>query len=184
MHLHYYKDNFYWFKGLNVKRIFNLISDLQISDEYITDYEHGDRRKLVIYDKDIWFLLNLYSSNYIKKLMTFYLDKSINLFPINQRFPLSLSCMTENDYGLKLHYDTTKINTNNNPRYIGCNIYLNDNYEGGELIFPFMDLKIKPESGDLITYRSDAQFPHYVKKVTQNKKWLLQGYFRPRGEHE
>jgi hypothetical protein len=185
MYLHYHKNNFYWFKGLNVKRIIKMISSFEITDKLISYVEHSDKRKIVKSNFDDLFLINLFAGNNIVKLLSFYKDKNINLIPINQKFPLTISCLTEdNNYGLDLHCDTTGINTYREPRYFGCNIYLNDDYNGGELIFPLMNLKIKPEIGDLITYRSDIQFPHYVKKVTYNKKWLLQGYFRPRGENE
>ena len=184
MYLHYHKNNFYWFKGLNIKRVSKLLSNLEISDEYISNIENGDNRKKLKYDKNNLFLLNLYIGKSINKFIDFYAQKNIRLYPIDQKFPLTFSCMTEKDNGLKLHCDTSLINTNFDPRYFGCNIYLNDDYFGGELVFPFMDLKIKPEPGDLITYRSNIEFPHYVKKVTQGQKWLLQGYFRIRGDYE
>ena len=188
MHLHYHKNNFYWFKGLNVKRITNMIPKFKISNELVTNMENGDKRHLILYDNEIFFLVNLFISRNLNKFLNIYKENNNNndeLFPLNPKFPLSVSCLSENDIdGLKLHCDTSNVNTTDLPRYFGCNIYLNNNYDGGELIFPFMDLKIKPESGDLIAYKSNIEFPHYVKKVTKGYKWLLQGYFRQKTEYD
>ena len=185
MHLHYHKKNFFWFKGLNIKRINKIIKELEVTNKPKTDIINGDNRKLVICNQKKLFLTNLYIGRYIKRIMDFIeLKENLKIIPIDAYSPLSYSVLDENDEGLKIHCDTSYVNTYIEPRYFGCNIYLNNDYEGGELIFPLMNLKIKPELGDLLTYRSNMEFPHYVKKVTSGKKWILQGYFRIRGDSE
>ena len=49
------------------------------------------------------------------------------------------------------------------PRHnIGALVYINDNYEGGEINFPDFNVKIKPSSGDLV------MFPcHYIHEVCE-----------------
>ena len=39
-------------------------------------------------------------------------------------------------------------------------LYLNDDYEGGEIYFPDYDLKIKPEIGDLIFFPGTQRYMH------------------------
>lgn len=39
-------------------------------------------------------------------------------------------------------------------------LYLNDDYEGGEIYFPQYDLHIKPESGDLIFFPGTHRYMH------------------------
>jgi hypothetical protein len=185
MYLHYHKENFFWFKGLNVKRNNKITKELIITNDLRTDVVNGDRRKNIEIDDDKCFLSNLYVGKYIKKLMNYIEEKeNTKITPINQDFPLLYSVLDKNDEGLKIHCDTTLIDTSFHPRYFGCNIYLNDDYEGGELVFPLMNLKIKPEPGDMLSYRSNMQFLHYVRKVTSGQKWILQGYFRIRGDDE
>lgn len=184
MRLYYHRKNFYCFDNINIKRILDIIPTLKISNEMMTNTKYSDNRKKVIHDENNLFLTNLYLNNLILKIMNFYREQGINLFPIIQKFPFSYSVLTDADSdGLKLHCDTSGVDISL-QRYVGCIIYLNDDYEGGELIFPLLDLKMKPKPGTLLTYRSDIQFPHYVKKVTKGKKWLLQGYFRIRNDNE
>jgi len=52
-------------------------------------------------------------------------------------------------------------------------IYLNDDYEGGELYFPEYDFAIKPEVGTLICFRGDENTLHGVKKVTDGIRYTI-----------
>lgn len=184
MHLFYHRENFYHFNNLNIKRILNLIPNLEISDKIMSQIEYHDNRKRIVHSDQTLFLINLYMGNYIKTLISFYANINVNIIPCNLKYPLSFSILSESDNsGLMLHCDTSKV-SNIQRRYVGCIVYLNDDYEGGEIVFPLLDLKIKPKPGSLITYRSDIQFPHYVKKITKGNKWLLQGYFRLKNENE
>jgi predicted 2-oxoglutarate/Fe(II)-dependent dioxygenase YbiX len=48
-------------------------------------------------------------------------------------------------------------------------IYLNDDYEGGEINFPNIGLKIKPQAGSIVAF--PATTPHESMKVTKGEKW-------------
>lgn len=50
-------------------------------------------------------------------------------------------------------------------------MYLNDDYEGGELWFPFLDLTFKPESGDIVLFPSTYIYAHAAKPVTKGTKY-------------
>lgn len=52
-------------------------------------------------------------------------------------------------------------------------IYLNDDYEGGELYFPEYDLYIKPEVGTLICFKGDENTLHGVKMVTSGVRYTV-----------
>lgn len=52
-------------------------------------------------------------------------------------------------------------------------IYLNDDYEGGELYFPEYDFAIKPEVGTLICFKGDENTLHGVKKVTDGIRYTI-----------
>ena len=51
--------------------------------------------------------------------------------------------------------------------------YLNDNYEGGELIFPRFDLKIKPETGDLVVFPSTFIYEHSSEPIIEGDKYSI-----------
>lgn len=50
-------------------------------------------------------------------------------------------------------------------------IYYNDDYIGGEIIFPEIQKTLKPKAGDIITFSSvDPELIHYTKTVTEGSK--------------
>jgi hypothetical protein len=51
--------------------------------------------------------------------------------------------------------------------------YPNDDYEGGELTFPKLNLKIKPKAGDLYIFPSTYLFSHRAEKVSSGKKYSI-----------
>lgn len=49
--------------------------------------------------------------------------------------------------------------------------YLNDNYQGGELAFNKLDLKIKPSEGDIVVFPSSFIYSHASLPVTKGTKF-------------
>jgi|TARA_R110002153_G_scaffold146590_2_gene297907 Rps23 Pro-64 3,4-dihydroxylase Tpa1-like proline 4-hydroxylase len=58
-------------------------------------------------------------------------------------------------------------------RTISTITYLNDDYEGGELEFPYHNIKIKPQAGMLIVFPSNFSYAHVAHPVTQGTKYAL-----------
>lgn len=56
------------------------------------------------------------------------------------------------------------------------NLYTNDNFDGGELVFKNKDYVIKPEPGMLINVPLTKEFEHKVKKVTNGNRHALYGH--------
>jgi hypothetical protein len=66
--------------------------------------------------------------------------------------------------------------------------YLNDNYEGGEVEYRFVDGKdlqnivadysYKPSAGDIAVFLSGHPHYHGVKSVTKNEKYIIRTYWR------
>ena len=52
-------------------------------------------------------------------------------------------------------------------------IYLNDDYEGGELYFPEHNIEIKPEAGDFMTWPGNGWYQHGVKEVRGGVRYTL-----------
>lgn len=76
----------------------------------------------------------------------------------------------------KVHYDgPTELG-----RAISAVVYLNDDYEGGELEFPNFNIKIKPTSGTLILFPSNYAYAHIAHPVTQGTKYALVTWIKDR----
>ena len=56
-------------------------------------------------------------------------------------------------------------------------LYLNDNFTGGELVFPDRDVVIIPKPGLLVGFPSNHEFIHRVPKVLSGKRYSLPVWF-------
>jgi alkylated DNA repair dioxygenase AlkB len=65
------------------------------------------------------------------------------------------------------HYDAAPIY----PRVVSVSMFLNDNFEGGELEFKEFNLKIKPEAGDVVVFCSGFPYMHQVHAVTKGIRY-------------
>ena len=55
--------------------------------------------------------------------------------------------------------------------------YLNDDFTGGELVFPDRDVVIAPKPGLLVAFPSNHEFAHAVPKVLSGKRYSLPVWF-------
>lgn len=70
------------------------------------------------------------------------------------------------------HVDSEDPTDINHPVVSGV-IYLNDNYEGGEIYFPNQDIKIKPSSGSMIIFPSTKPYIHHPMKINSGNKYMI-----------
>ena len=56
-------------------------------------------------------------------------------------------------------------------------VYLNDDFTGGELVFPDLDVVIAPRPGLLVGFPSNHKFVHAVPKVLSGKRYSLLLWF-------
>jgi len=58
-------------------------------------------------------------------------------------------------------------------RRVSLSLYLNDNYDGGEIIFPRFNLKIKPKANQLILFPSSYVYNHEIVPVTHGERYVV-----------
>ena len=58
-------------------------------------------------------------------------------------------------------------------RDISLLIYLNDEYEGGELHFKRLGYSLRPRAGMLVWFPSDVRYEHMAKLVTKGRRYAL-----------
>jgi hypothetical protein len=61
----------------------------------------------------------------------------------------------------------------NLPVAHGVVLYLNDNFSGGELFYPNLDLKIEPKRGMLVIHSAQAKYAHGVSEVLSGVRYGL-----------
>lgn len=104
----------------------------------------------------------------IKNSLTFTTDHyiaSLGLEPSK----MSMISISRYDTGseLELHTDTYL-----NKSYISAVLYLNDDYEGGELYFPEQDIRIKPSAGSIVVFPSTDPFSHQSEAIISGEKYI------------
>lgn len=52
-------------------------------------------------------------------------------------------------------------------------IYLNDNFEGGEIIFPLQGVSVKPEPGLIVIFPSSFMYPHMTSPTIGSDRYAL-----------
>jgi predicted 2-oxoglutarate/Fe(II)-dependent dioxygenase YbiX len=62
-------------------------------------------------------------------------------------------------------------------------LYFNDDFEGGELVFPQHDIKINPAPGRVVIYPGDDAYLHYVDHVTAGVRWACPLFFTVLHKH-
>jgi hypothetical protein len=66
-------------------------------------------------------------------------------------------------------------------RDISIVYFLNDDFVGGELVFPELELVIKPQAGTLVCFPSDHNYIHGVNPVTSGHRYSIVTWMRVQG---
>jgi hypothetical protein len=69
-----------------------------------------------------------------------------------------------------------KIHADHGPTYVttvSIVVYLNDNYEGGEIWFPRFDLTHKPKAGDIVVFPSTYIYEHASQDMVSGTKYSV-----------
>jgi len=86
-------------------------------------------------------------------------------------FNLTDLCVMNKTTGREIHFDNSLFLKNGkellNPA--AFLIFLNDNFNGGELIFPYQKTTIFPEEGKLTVFPSHFTYPHFVETADNNR---------------
>lgn len=80
------------------------------------------------------------------------------------------------DEEYKQHYDGGTAS----GRSVSAIVYLNDDYEGGELDFPHHGIKIRPQQGMLVLFPSNFAYSHVSHPVITGTKYAIVTWLRDR----
>ena len=105
----------------------------------------------------------------IEKIQEIFMDQVCSFYDVNVMTP-SPSIARWFVGNLQYpHADKTSY-----PDYdIGSVIYLNNDYEGGEIYFPQHNLEIKPVAGNAFAFPGDEYYIHGVKEITSGTRYTL-----------
>jgi len=96
-----------------------------------------------------------------------YMEQFVNTPPLNYMESINFIKYEPGAY-FKSHVD-------HGPSYssvVSCVVYFNDDFEGGELSFPYFDnYTYRPEAGDILFFPSNIMYLHEAKSVISGTKY-------------
>tara|TARA_B100000749_G_C18393805_1_gene451509 strand:+ start:48 stop:596 length:549 start_codon:yes stop_codon:yes gene_type:complete len=118
---------------------------------------------------------NLFYWNYIKqeieKLYAYYKIK----FPLMASNKINQIDLLKYSAGGKYNVHTDHFSTS--ARHLSIIMNLNDNYEGGDLIFTDQKKKeikrLKPGKGSIVFFPSNFMFPHSIEPITKGTRYSI-----------
>ena len=76
------------------------------------------------------------------------------------------------------HVDERNDVNNGSTREYAAVLYVNSDYSGGEIRYVNFDLKVKPEAGSLLIFKTGPEYLHEVLEVSGNtSRYCLPGFF-------
>ena len=164
-------------KADDIKKLLTLIGKAKPKD---LDHEvpnHKNYTPSKILDEnnnsEIFSLVNSYIDSIHREINTVF---SID---VHKETDYSVVVYSEGEY-LHPHFDamTDKYHENRTPnghesRDISSVLYLNDDYLGGVLGFPFLNLSIKPPAGCLVIFPSSEKYTHLVDPIEKGLRYIV-----------
>ena len=141
--------------------------------------------------EQVEYVRNCVDLKYKRQNLGKVISYSQNLFNIHESVDNSLDkCLNhyESLWHLKMQYKEAfnfvkylpgkyfKIHGDHGPYYtctVSAVVYLNDDYEGGEIQFTRQNLTIKPEAGDIILFPSNYVYEHSSLEVFSGIKYSV-----------
>jgi hypothetical protein len=76
-------------------------------------------------------------------------------------------------FGITLHADDSTNGSRNFHRVLTVLVYLNDDYEGGEICLPQHNFILKPKVGDVLAFPGNRLFQHEVKPIISGHRFAI-----------
>jgi hypothetical protein len=111
-------------------------------------------------------------SEKIKNILLNILDKAKKDFNNNNLFITSYMISSYNPgYAMKVHVDTEEMRECNK---ISMVLYLNNEFSGGDIVFPIINFRHSPKAKELVSFLSEPQEnAHGVEVIESGKRYVM-----------
>lgn len=142
-------------------------------DRYVFgSIKHTDEDKLETSSEEVKYIYRAISNALNKAGRTYCIQQGINYF---DPAPISISKYIK---GAAMGPHIDRDDRPNVQPTMSAVLYLNDDYEGGELSFGNQNVEIKPEAGSIIIFPSAEPFYHESKPVLEGEKFIVPAFWK------
>lgn len=116
-----------------------------------------------------------------KNIIINYMKNFLSLFPMEKLEISHIGFLTDSQGSFtEIHYDWELVILKEKiiPKPIVIIIYLNEDFEGGELLFPVQNFKVVPKQGSIAIFPCNFAFPHVSQPVTEGIKNVCRVTFK------
>lgn len=126
--------------------------------------------------------------NFLKKTVKNFINPFYDCFVDSSEIPQILSYSVGGHY--LPHIDGEAVWTSPNgeqiwkkcvDRDLSIIFFLNDDFDGGDLVFPDLKIRIRPEPGMMVCFPSSHRYLHGVEPVTRGKRYSIVTWATIRG---
>lgn len=157
--IHNFSQEHSWDKA-QVTRGYSFYEDNSRTNHCFTLSDEDPKEKFLAMKLDL--TLRQHVESYVKGISLFRIGLRENYQFLKYNLGEKFDC----------HFDGTGIGLISN-RMISVVLYLNDDYQGGEIEFPFQKISIKPKKGLLLIFPSNFCYAHIAKPVTEGTKYSI-----------
>jgi hypothetical protein len=156
-----------------------IIEFVESSEEYSGTARNDEN--VFYYTKALLISKNLFIDGLISLISDMVRIKAEELFKCNLGESGVMIAKTISGHSPEEHADSQ--NMDGTPKdgcsdfHVSAVVYLNDNFEGGELVFPKIKYSYKPVAGSCIMFPSNIEYSHYVASVTSGERLALPFWF-------
>jgi hypothetical protein len=166
------EDNIFYIKNFMSKEdiavAYSIISNLSEQDWSILDNELVEDWKGKFYD---------HNNNKLNNSLRSKVDRFASIFKDYKIIGYNRILRQPPGANMVAHIDPINDIGNGSKREYAAIIYLNDNYDGGEISYINFGIKIKPEAGSLIIFKTGPDYLHEVLEVSGNTpRYCLPGF--------
>lgn len=135
----------------------NIIANLSEQDWSILDKEHAEDWEGKLCD---------HNNGLLNESLRSKVSKLANVFSNYAIVGYNRILRQSPGKSMEAHVDPRNDINNGSTREYAAVIYLNDNYSGGEINYVNLGIKIKPEAGSLVIFKTGPKYSHEVLEVS------------------
>lgn len=163
------KDIFYIEDFIDKNDVQDILSFCQ-SEEDWSGWSHSIHfTKKISLDKKVQKILNKYTDKFLSLI-----NDSETIYVPDQVLKYK---KTDHKWALYPHSDKENYSSDNNdiPIY-GYVLYINDDYDGGEIVYTDKNIILKPSPGTILVHETSEACTHGVRKIVSGDRFVMIGF--------